>query len=176
MLTHKTTFTRTLLTATIGAVEIAMMLLTHGMVTNEGLDFFMKMTFKAVVGTGRREISLRVTRLHTAMSHRAGVRWTTTMMVLSGVRRLRIGDEGTWRTIETKAGTTAGTGSLVPKEIVGGKVITVGKRGNATDTSTDGLRTAQMMRIDLGNLDLVGILQVEIHPTVTNAAVAHREK
>lgn len=171
MLTRRTTFTRAPLTAAIGVVEITMMLLTHGIVTNGDLDSLMRATFKAGVGTGRRGILSRVTRL-TAMSHRAGLRWTTTMMLPSGVLHLQIG--------EKRAGTLAETGSPVPKEIVGGRVTMVGNRGNATDTRTDGLQTAKMMarsqrRIDLGNLDLVGIL-VENKPTATNAAVVGREK
>lgn len=164
MLTHKTIFTRTRPTVTIGVAEIAMMLLIQGMVTNGGLEFFMKATFRAVVGNGRRGISSRITRLDTATSRRVGARRTTMMMVLSGVLRLRNGEEG----------------RLVPKGIVGGKLTMVGKRGNATDTRTDGLQTAKMTtssqrRTDLGSLGLVGIL-VGIKPTAANAAVVDREK
>ena len=164
MLTHKTIFTRTRPTVTIGVAEIAMMLLIQGMVTNGGLEFFMKATFRAVVGNGRRGISSRITRLDTATSRRVGARRTTMMMVLSGVLRLRNGEEG----------------RLVPKGIVGGKLTMVGKRGNATDTRTDGLQTTKMTtssqrRTDLGSLGLVGIL-VGIKPTAANAAVVDREK
>ena len=164
MLTHKTIFTRTRPTVTIGVAEIAMMLLIQGMVTNGELEFFMKATFRAVVGNGRRGISSRITRLDTATSRRVGARRTTMMMVLSGVLRLRNGEEG----------------SLVPKGIVGGKLTMVGKRGNATDTRTDGLQTTKMTtssqrRTDLGSLGLVGIL-VGIKPTAANAAVVDREK
>lgn len=97
------------------------------------------------------------------------------MMVPNGVLHLRIGEEGSWRRIEARAGTTTETRNPVPKEIVGGRVTMVGKRGNATDTRTDGLQIAKMTArsqrmIDLGNLGLVGIL-VENKPTVTNAVV-----
>jgi hypothetical protein len=180
MLTHKTTFTRTPPTVIIGVAEMAMMLVIQRMVTNGGLDFSMKTTFKAVVGTERRRIPSRVTRLDTARSRRVGACRTATTMVLSGVPRLQNGDEGSRRRIEAKPGTTTETGSLVPKEIVGGKVTMVGIRGNATDTRADGLQTAKMTassrrRIDLGNLDLVGNL-VKIQATAANVAVVDREK
>lgn len=180
MLTLKTIFTRTPLTAAIAAVEITMIPLTREMVTNGGLDSLTRTTFKAVVGTGRQGILFRVTRPHTATSHRVGARWKTTTMLHNGVLHLRIGAEGSWRRIEAKAGTTTETGNLVPKEIVGGKVTMDGIHGNATETRTDGLQTVKMIarsrnRIDLGNLGLVGIL-VENKPTATNAAVVDREK
>jgi hypothetical protein len=177
MLTHKIAFTRT---RRMLIIVVAEMSLIREMAIIGGLDPLMRPSIRAVVGTGRRGILTRATQLRTAMSRKAGGRWTIRTMDLNVAHHLLTGQEGNKRMTAARVGITNATKNLAPKEIVDGKATMVGKRGSVTETRTGDLITKMTVlyqrRTAPGNLGLVGMAAAGTRGTATSAAAVGKEK